>query len=87
MKFRDDYISQEHRYSIGVELESGKSYLAIPVSNGLVDYEEYYEVADADAALYRKDINAALTFVNKCRNREADDLLLIKPGANRGVPA
>jgi hypothetical protein len=32
------------------------------------------------------DAVLALAFVEECRRREHDDLLLVKPGWNRGVP-
>ncbi len=41
MKFSDTFVSREDRYSIGAELDSGRPYVSIPVSNGVVDYEEY----------------------------------------------
>lgn len=44
MKFVDTATNRGHRFSIGLELESGRCYLAIPVSNRLCDYEEYYEI-------------------------------------------
>lgn len=86
MKFDDLLVSREHRFSIGVEELSGRYYLSIPVSNSLVDYEEYYEI-DKDAfERYQSDVSAALPFVERCRQRKADDLLILKPGTNRGVP-
>lgn len=87
MKFRDDLVNRDQRYSMGVELESGRLYVSIPVSNGLVDYEEYYEITAFEAERYRHDADAALAFVKQCRKREVDHLLLIKPGTNRGVSA
>lgn len=50
MKFEDVYFSKEDRYSIGTETDSGRHYVSMPVSNGLVDYEEYYEI---DAEQYK----------------------------------
>ena len=44
MEFEDTYINKDHRFSLGKELNSGKYYLSIPVSNQMVDYEEYYEI-------------------------------------------
>jgi hypothetical protein len=44
MKFDDTFFSSEDRYSVGVESISGRYYASIPVSNGIVDYEEYYDL-------------------------------------------
>jgi hypothetical protein len=44
MNFQDVYVSVEHRFSLGEEQESQIFYLSIPVSNGIVDYEEYYSL-------------------------------------------
>jgi hypothetical protein len=44
MKFIDHYIFREERFSTGIEEDSGRHYLSIPVSSGTVDYEEYYSI-------------------------------------------
>jgi hypothetical protein len=87
VKFTDVFVSIEMRFSLGVEEDSGRCFLAIPVSNGLVDYEEYY-VIDRDALdRYRVDPMTADDFLRRCRNREVDDLLILRPGRDRGVPS
>lgn len=87
MKFQDVMVNRELRFSLGVEQETGKYYLSIPVANRRVDYEEYYEI-DKDAfERYQADPAAAAAFLERCRNREADDLLILKPGSDRGVPS
>jgi len=87
MKFDDLFTSREPRFSLGVEVVSGRHYLAIPVSNRLVDYEEYYAIDLADFERYRRDPASAAPFLGRCRRREADELLILKPGPDRGVPA
>ncbi|WP_412528654.1 hypothetical protein [Burkholderia lata] len=87
MKFKDIFFSKEDRYSVGVELDSGRYYLSIPVSNGMVDYEEYYEITESQAKEFSENKVLANDFANKCRNRLVDDSLIIKPGANRGTPS
>lgn len=86
MKFTDMYFSRERRYSIGIVLESGTHYISIPVSNGLVDYEEYYAISPQQAAVFPTDDSAAIDFVAECQRHEHDDLLIQKPGTNRGTP-
>lgn len=84
MRFHDVAVDREERYAIGVEQGSGRCYVAIPVSNGLVDYEERYEIDEATFVHYRDDLGRALPFVQRCRNREEDDRLIGPPGARRG---
>lgn len=86
MNFEDTYFSREDRYSIGVESTTGRFYLSIPVSNGIVDYEEYYEVTDEQYRRFLDDHDAAAAFAESCRRHERDDLLIEKPGSNRGTP-
>lgn len=86
MKFDDTYFSRDDRYSIGIESISGRYYAAIPVSNGIVDYEEYYELTPDQYRYFLHDREAAIEFIEACRRREHDNLLLQKPGSNRGTP-
>ncbi|WP_075238904.1 hypothetical protein [Mycobacterium colombiense] len=86
MKFDDTYFSREDRYSIGVESMSGRYYASIPVSNGVVDYEEYYELTVDQYHQFLADRQAAVDFIEACRRHEHDDLLLQQPGNNRGTP-
>ncbi|MGB8206538.1 MAG: hypothetical protein WCF69_02845 [Mycobacterium sp.] len=86
MKFEDTYFSKEDRYSLGIESTSGRHYVSIPVSNGIVDYEEYYEITPDEYHQFLSDKAAAVEFVESCRKHERDDLLIQKPGSNRGTP-
>lgn len=86
MKFDDTFFSREDRYSIGVESMSGRYYVSIPVSNGIVDYEEYYQITEDEYHRFLHDKAAAIGFAEACRRRERDDLLLQRPGSNRGTP-
>lgn len=85
MKFVDTAVDREHRFSIGRELESGKYYLAIPVSNRLCDYEEYYEIDRLTHDAYPGNVPVLAALATRCRARTCDDLLLIPPGEDRGV--
>lgn len=86
MRFVDTYFSKEDRYSLGVESDSGRHYVSIPVSNGIVDYEEYYELTSSQYEAFLADRGKAIEFVEACRRRECDALLMQKPGSNRGTP-
>jgi hypothetical protein len=86
MKFDDTFFSREDRYSLGIESTSGRYYASIPVSNGIVDYEEYYQISPEQYRNFLHDKDAAIDFVEACRRHEHDDLLLQRPGSNRGTP-
>lgn len=86
MKFNDTYFSREDRYSLGVEATSDHYYASIPVSNGIVDYEEYYEITPDQYYAFLNNRGAAIEFIESCRRHERDDLLMQKPGSNRGTP-
>ena len=85
-KFTDSFVSRQHRFSMGVEETLGTCYVSFPVSNGMVDYEEYYAIDQADYGRFQNDVQAALDFVEACRRREHDDKLMIAPGRLRGSP-
>jgi len=85
MKFNDTHVNAAERFSLGIEEVSGTPYLSIPVSNRRVDYEEYYRIDRLSYDLYLTDAAAALEFVKRCRNREIDERLILKPGLDRGV--
>lgn len=86
MKFQKAFVSREHRYSLGLEADSSRHYLAIPVSNQLVDYMEYYRLTDEEYKSFGDDASRAIEFAESCRRRERDDRLFMQPGADRGVP-
>ena len=86
MKFVDSHFSREFRFSVGQEIESGRYYLSIPVSNRLADYEEYYEIPKELHDAYLTDIDPLVKLAAQCRARQCDERLLLKPGSNRGVP-
>lgn len=85
MKFNDTYSSREHRFSLGIELTSDQCYLSIPISNALVDYEEYYLIDNARYTAWLQDPSAALPMVVRCRRRELDHALMMQPGSQRGT--
>ncbi len=86
MDAHDAYFNREHRYALGVDRESGRHYASIPVVSGAIDYEEYYLLDDEQYRHFLEAPESALAFVEECRRREHDELLLQKPGWNRGVP-
>lgn len=86
MRPRDEFFSREHRYALGVDEESGRHFASLPVSNGVVDYEEYFSLSAAEYAEYLAHPAKALAFIEQSRARQHDDLLIQAPGWNRGTP-
>jgi hypothetical protein len=86
MKPRDEFFSRAERYSLGVDDESGRRYASFPVNSSAVGYEEYYELTVDEYRRFMDDAALALAFVEECRRHEHDELLLEKPGWNRGIP-
>ena len=87
MKFNTVYVCTPERFAIGIEEVFGKYYVSIPVSNSFVDYQEYYEINRVQFDVFQKDLQQALKFVTACRQRQNDDLLIVKPGTLRGIPS
>lgn len=87
MKFNDVWVNREERFSMGIEETTGRFYVSFPVSNSWAEYTEYYVIDQASFDLFRKDSDAALAFVMKCRRREMDERLMMQPGTQRGWAA
>lgn len=85
MIFFDQLVKRESRYSLGTETTSNRKYLSIPVANSFADYEEYYEITTEQFEIFYVNVNEAVVFANYCRQHRMDNLLIIKPGDNRGV--
>jgi hypothetical protein len=84
MKFEDVAVNRPERYTLGIEQGSRRYHISILVSNRLVDYEEYYEIDGDMFERFRADLDSALPFVVRCRNRQEDPRLMIQPGGDRG---
>lgn len=84
MHFQDSYVDRALRYSLGIETQSGRPYLSIPVANALADYEEYYWI-DADEYARFRQADGVAAFLQACRARRNDDRLVVPPGTDRGV--
>jgi hypothetical protein len=86
MKFEDVAVNRQERYSLGIERNSGKYYVSIPANNGIIDYEEYYEIDKDMFDRFRADLDSALPFVIRARNRQEDPRLMYQPSTRRGTP-
>ena len=85
MRFQDIHVDTANRFSLGLDRETESHYVSIPVSNRLVDYEEYYVIEQSLVDGFPATFDAVMEIVSQCRNRELDDLLIIQPGSDRGV--
>ncbi|WP_422742023.1 hypothetical protein ACN27E_13410 [Mycobacterium sp. WMMD1722] len=86
MNFEKVSVSRENRFSLGIERDSQVHYLAIPMSNRLVDHLEYYKLSDDEYQAFREDPARAAEFAESCRRKEQDARLFMKPGTDRGIP-
>ncbi len=85
MKFVNTATNKEQRFSIGQELESGRYYLSIPVSNQLCDYEEFYLISKSAHDTYPANLAELSEFADQCRKRLNDHWLYLQPGSDRGA--
>jgi hypothetical protein len=86
MQFDDIFVFKKERFAVGIETDSNKYFLSIPVSNGLVEYEEYYEIDKAEFEHFSRSLDPMREIAARCRARKNDDRLLQQPGKNRGSP-
>jgi hypothetical protein len=84
-RFTDAAFSAEKRCALGVDRTTGTLYLSIPVSNRVVDYEEYYRLTPEEYEAYLADPALAFAFAERCRGQEVDDRLIVPPGEDRGI--
>jgi hypothetical protein len=54
------------------------------VSAQIFDYTEYYRITEAPYRAFLTDPASADPFADQCRRHQQDDLLMVKPPANRG---
>lgn len=86
MKFTDIEHCTDDNYSVGIVDTTGEYYIAIPVSNRQVDYEEYYRISSSERDKIMTDRAYGREFAERCRKRRMDNRLIEKPGRDRGIP-
>lgn len=69
-----------------MESTTSRFYVSIPVSNGITDCEEYYELTDEQYHEFQRDPSAVIDFVEACRRRQHDDQILQLARSNPGNP-
>ena len=89
-EFKNIMTTREKRYSLGKETTTNKYYLSFPVSppnHRYVEYEEYYEISSEQLSKFLENEDPLIEFLEKCRRRKMDHLLLFYPIAPiRGNP-
>ena len=78
------YVDKVRRFSLNIDKDSGRTFVAIAVRNQMTEYDEWYEVDEDTFWKYRVDPTLAHEFVERCKRRELDHLLLLPPGSDRG---
>ena len=86
MRWTCVHLDRDRRFSLELDEDSGRTFVAIPVANRMTDYLEWYEVGAEEFARMRADPDLAFALAERARRRELDHLLLFAPGADRGVP-
>lgn len=87
-RFQALHTDKANRLSLGKDTQSEGYYLAIPVSNSMVDYMEYYRLTVEQFEQFKSDRQAAAKFAAACQKQEEeyDKLLIVRPGTQRGIP-
>ena len=85
MRFKSTRVFRQERFAVGVDQVSGKYFLSIPVSNRLVDYQEYYTISSVWGENPELHLEELKKFAEECRHQELDQYLILKPGFDRGV--
>jgi hypothetical protein len=78
------HLSKSPPYSISRDARTDEPLFEIPVSNRMVDYEEYYRINEAELELLLAHPSIAAAFAECCGRRRMDDRLVLKPGTDRG---
>lgn len=83
-QFDDLMISEEERYSIGLERTTGKHFISVQISQGFVDYEEHFELSEEEFDKLLEAPEAGQEFARRCRAGEEDGRLF-RPGGSRPI--
>lgn len=61
MKLENTFFSSEYRSWLGLELDSGAHFIAIPVANRFVGYIEAFKITDLEYEVFLGDVEARPT--------------------------
>ena len=85
MRYRTIFVSRDHRYALERDVQTAKPVFSIPVSNRMMDYEEWYAISEEEFERFLVDREAAKAFATQCGRREQDDRLDLEARPDRGV--
>jgi hypothetical protein len=86
MKMESHFVDRDLRFALCRDLETGRTFVSIPVRNQRTEYEEWYEIDAETFAEWLSNPELAHSFVGQAKRRELDHLLLLAPGSDRGWP-
>jgi hypothetical protein len=68
-RFKDVFVSREHRFSLGIDQKTGGYYLSTPVSGftAAAEWEAYFAIDADQYARFRADPSTADDFTEDCR--------------------
>lgn len=82
-KFKDTKVFAEYFFSIGIEETTSQPYISVPVSNGMIETEEYYHL---DQGIYDSNENSEgllIALSRKCLDKQNDENLFYYETLNR----
>lgn len=68
-RFRDIVVNRAHRFTLGVDTETGDYFLSTPIVGRMhaVQFEGYYRISKAEFEHYRDHPNEAEPLLEACR--------------------
>ena len=79
-RFTDLFVSRQHRFTLGVDSQTGANYLSTPVTKDgqhqLAEYEAYFRIDPDEFARFHDEPALAAEFVETCRRNGHRDRLI-----------
>lgn len=77
-RFQDTFISREHRFSLGIDLQTDRHYLSTPVSgvNRAVEWEAYFTITEGQFQDFQANPASTDAFTEDCRMGRNEHLLI-----------
>lgn len=82
-KFKDTKVYSTHYFSIGIEELSNQPYISIPVSNGMIETEEYYKLDEKLYKSYEQYESDLIQLARDCFDKKNDENLIYYQTLNR----
>jgi hypothetical protein len=78
MTYHDVFINRVEQFCLGIEQESGRTYVSMPLRpNGcLIEFDHYFELDAAAFERFQRDPQAALAFVERCRQGQVAPMVI-----------